>query len=85
MKINQIKGLNRQARKFLLNNLISVKGAEVMALYFKGHVNGYYAIGISLIRENGIWVIFSTREPIQSIYGDIDCFITTENTFYSSK
>jgi hypothetical protein len=83
MKINQIKGLNRQSRKFLLGNLISVRGAEVMALYFKGHINGYYAEGISLIRENGKWVIFLTKEPIESIYGNIECFITTNKTFNS--
>jgi len=84
MKINQIAGLNRQARKFLLANLISVKSAEVMGLYFKGNINGRYAEGISIIRENGKWIIFSTKEPIQSIYGNIECFITTNNTFNSS-
>ena len=84
MKINQIAGLNRQARKFLLANLISVKSAEVMGLYFKGNINGQYAEGISIIRENGTWIIFSTKEEIQSIYGNIECFTTTSNTFNSS-
>ena len=84
MKINQIAGLNRQARKFLLANLISVKSAEIMGLYFKGNINGQYAEGISIIRENGTWIIFSTKEKIQSIYGNIECFTPTSNTFNSS-
>lgn len=80
MKVNQIKGLNRQARKFLKENCVSKRGVEVMALGFKGYMNGIERINVALIRKDGCWIMFSTDEKILSINGSVDCFSTTKNT-----
>lgn len=78
IRINQIKGLNRQARKFLKENLITTRNADVVGAYFIGYLNGMYRIGITLVRENGKWYHFSTNEEIQSINGKLSHFVIHE-------
>ena len=80
MKINQIKGLNRQARKFLLEHCVSKRNAEVMAFWFNGYINGQEVEDETLIRESGKWYTFRNRIPIQSIYGEVEGFNLTRNT-----
>lgn len=80
MTINQINGLNRKARVFLLDNCVSVKGAEVMVYGFTGHVNGEGVEDITLIREKSKWKVFGTDEIILSINGNAEFFNMTENT-----
>lgn len=80
MKVNQISGLNRQAKKFLLENCVSRKGVEVMASGFTGYINGQNFENVTLIREYGKWIVFKDKEYIQSIYGDVNCFLLTKKT-----
>lgn len=80
MTINQIKGLNRKARAFLLDHCVSRRGVEVMAFNFNGYINGQTFENTTLIRINSKWQVFSTKECIISIYGEIDCFNMTRNT-----
>ena len=75
MKVNQINGLNRQARKFLKENLITTRQADVLATLFEGHLNGEWRKGITLERKNGKWFHFSTGEEILSINGKISHFV----------
>jgi transposase-like protein len=80
MKINQINGLNRKARKFLLSNCVSKRAAEVMAYGFNGYINGENHEDETLIRVKGKWQVCSTGEKIISIGGEICFFSVTENT-----
>lgn len=80
MKVNQINGLNRKARKFLLDHCVSKRGAEVIAFDFTGFINGNEVENETLIRENSKWRIFNSSEMIQSIRGKIDSFSMTRNT-----
>lgn len=80
MKVNKISGLNRKARKFLLEHCISKRGVEVMAWRFTGYINGEVKEDVSLIRRDSKWQIYATREIILSIYGDIAFFTLTRNT-----
>lgn len=75
IRINQIEGLNRQARKFLKENLITTRGADVLGAYFIGYLNGMYREGITLVRKNGKWYHFSTDEKILSINGKLSHFV----------
>ena len=74
MKINQLTGLNRQAKKFLLDNNISAKKIRIMAFGFKGYINGEWVDDLSLIRKGGKWFIFRYNEPVLSISGNINYF-----------
>ncbi len=80
MKVNQINGLNRKARTFLLDHCVSKKGVEVMVFNFSGFINGQEYKNETLIRVNGKWEIFKTKEQVLSIGGEIDCFSMTKNT-----
>ncbi len=84
MKINQLIGLNKQARHFLLENCISKRAADIMACGFSGYLNGIEVNDkIDLIRENGKWrAIGSIIEygKIVSLKGDIDCFFLLRST-----
>lgn len=80
MKINQIIGLNRKARTFLLENCISKRGVEVMVFGFIGYINGEYVENITLIRKFGSWERFDTKEQILSISGKAETFNMTRNT-----
>jgi hypothetical protein len=79
-KVNQITGLNKKARTFLLEHCVSKKGAEVMAYTFKGFINGQEVNDITLIRKESKWEIFATKEAIQSINGTVEFFAMTKNT-----
>lgn len=78
MKVNQKRGLNRQARKFLKENLITVKNADVLAAMFCGYINGQERTNITLERKKGIWYHFSTGEKINSINGEVSHFLITD-------
>jgi hypothetical protein len=78
--INQLNGLNRKARNFLLDHCVSKKGAEIMAIGFAGYINGQYYEGTTLIRYDGQWQVFATHEAVVTISGEIDCFCMTINT-----
>jgi len=80
MKVNQINGLNRKARKYLLDHCVSKRGAEVMAFSFEGFINGKEVEDVTLIRQDSKWKVFSSNEQILSISGIIDCFSVTRNT-----
>ena len=80
MKINQTNGLNRQARKFLLSNLVSKRGAEVELYGFNGYLNGNEVEDITLIRKNGKWQVVETSELVFSLNGTADFFSVTDNT-----
>jgi len=80
LKINQLQGLNRKARIFLLANCVSKRGVEVMAWGFNGFLNGNDVQNLTLIRENGKWIVFNTKELILSLKGIINYFQTTKNT-----
>jgi hypothetical protein len=80
MVVAQTNGLNRQARKFLLENCISKRGAEVIAFGFSGYLNGQEVEDITLIRETSKWSVLSTREKIVSINGEMDSFSLTKNS-----
>lgn len=75
MKINQLNGLNRQARKFLVENLITVKNYPVLGCMFNGFINGMERINVTIERKNGKWYHFSTGEEIKSIKGKISHFL----------
>lgn len=74
MTTNQIAGLNRQARKYLLENCISKRGFEVIAWGFTGYLNSNEVEGVTLIRIKSKWKVFNTNELILSIKGEIDFF-----------
>lgn len=80
MKVNQTNGLNRKARKYLLDHCVSKRGAEIMAFGFTGFLNGNEVEDVTLIRESSKWKVFRTNEQILSIYGIIDSFSMTRNT-----
>ena len=80
MNINQITGLNRKARKFLLEHCVSKRGVEIMSFGFSGYINGETYENGTLIRYSGKWEVFQTKEQIMSICGEIDCFNMTKNT-----
>jgi hypothetical protein len=77
MKITQINGLNKMARTYLLGNLVSKKGAEVMLFGFNGYINGMEVEDLTLIRNNSKWEVFSTSQKIMSISGKADLFSLT--------
>lgn len=82
MKVNQIEGINRKARKFLMDNLCSKRGAEVMAYGFSGYLNSNEVENITLIRRNSKWYVSgSAGERVHGLKGSIEFFITTENTY----
>ena len=80
MKVNQTIGLNRKARKYLLEHCVSKRGAEIMAFGFNGFINGNEVEDVTLIRESSKWKVFRTNEEILSISGIIDSFSMTRNT-----
>lgn len=80
MRINQTNSLNRKARKYLLSNCVSKRGAEVMLFGFSGYLNGNEVDDIALIRENSKWKVFSTSEKVLSINGEARSFSLTRNS-----
>ena len=80
MKVNQIQGLNRQARKFLLEHCVSKRGVEIMAYGFTGYINSNEVEDVTLIRLGGKWEVFRSHEPIFSVNGNVEFFVMTENT-----
>ena len=82
MKINQTNSLNRKARKYLLSNCVSKRGAEVMLFGFSGYLNGNEVEDITLIRRSSGWGVFGTFEKVLSINGEADSFSLTRNSIY---
>jgi hypothetical protein len=74
--VNQLEGLNRKARKYLMSILISVKGYDVTAFGFSGYINGNEVTNITLVRENKVWSIIE-GEKILSIRGEVRFFTAT--------
>ena len=72
MKINQLPSLNRQARKFLLNNCISTKSADVNAFFFTGYLNGESVERTSLKRVDGQWM--NGDNFVLSLEGELGMF-----------
>mgnify|MGYP003659028244 CR=1 FL=1 len=80
MKINQTNSLNKKARKFLLANCVSKRGAEIKLFGFNGYLNGNEVQDITLIRKNSKWEVFNTTEKVLSISGMGNLFSLTINT-----
>ena len=80
MKVNQISGLNKKARTFLLEHCVSKKGVEVMAYRFTGYINGEFKNDVTLIRRDYKWTIYQSSENILSINGVLEFFAMTRNT-----
>jgi len=80
MKVNQISGLNKKARTFLLEHCVSKKGVEVMAYRFTGYINGEFKDDVTLIRRDYKWTIYQSSENILSINGVLEFFAMTRNT-----
>lgn len=74
IKINQIPGLNRQARKFLLENCISVRNYPVTGWGFTGYINSNWFDNIRIERTTKGWIVCSTEEPILGIKGELEFF-----------
>jgi len=80
MKVNQISGLNKKARTFLLEHCVSKKGVEVMVYRFTGYINGEFKDDVTLIRRDYKWTIYQNSENILSINGVLEFFAMTRNT-----
>ena len=80
MKVNQKDSLNRKARKYLLSNCVSKRGAEVILFGFNGYLNGSEVEDITLIRRSSKWEVFNTSEKVLSINGVADSFSLTRNS-----
>lgn len=80
MKVNQTNSLNRKARKYLLSNCVSKRGAEVMLFGFNGYLNGDEVENLTLIRRNSKWEVSRTGEKVLSINGEARSFSLTRNS-----
>lgn len=80
-KINQINGLNRKARTYLLDHCVSRRGAEVVAYGFTGYLNGDWVDDAILIRRSSKWYNFNSNERVFSLKGELENgFSMTRNT-----
>ena len=80
IQVNQIRGLNKKARKFLLEHCVSKRGVEVIASNFTGYINGITFENVDLIREGGKWRVFGYSLQIESLGGSVEYFSLTKNT-----
>lgn len=80
LQITSKISLSRQANAFLREHCVSKRNAEIMAFGFSGYLNGDERENLTLIRTNGVWMIFGNGETVLSMRGQVDCFSLTRNT-----